>query len=104
MAKVIRNGNQIELKLSNWEKIGAFHPNLVSDISWLTDQYQVEDPWTLQTLRGIRAPGTGIPYVIMLGTLLHRKGRDFAAVYKRRPVTIYEFNQGPFKRWIVTNQ
>jgi hypothetical protein len=53
-------------------------------------------------LRGVRAPGTGIPYVVLLGTMRFKEGKDFTAIYKRKPVKIYEFSAGEFKRWIVS--
>ena len=54
-------------------------------------------------MQGIRAPGTGIPWVIMLGTLRCKNGKDFAVVYGRGSAKIYEFSGQPFSRWIVTN-
>jgi hypothetical protein len=37
----------------------------------------------------------------MLGTMWHRKGRDFCVVYKKRPVLILEFKNEKFKRWVI---
>jgi hypothetical protein len=53
-------------------------------------------------LKGIRAPGAGFPFLILLGTMRYRGGKDFAAIYGQRLVEIYTFKDGPFKRWIVT--
>jgi hypothetical protein len=53
-------------------------------------------------LRGIRAPGTGIPYVILLGTMRYKKKKDFTAIYRRRPVDIYTFKDCEFERWIIS--
>jgi len=102
MAKVIENGTKLTLTLSPFEKLGAFHGNISIDKSQVLSIQESENPWNLGVLRGIRAPGTGIPFVIMLGTLRHRDGKDFAAVYKRRPVRIYNLKDAPYKRWIVT--
>ena len=102
MAKVIEEGSDLVLKLSALEKLGAFHGDLRIAKSQLESTEEVENPWTLATLKGVRAPGTGIPFVIMLGTLRYPRGKDFAAVYKKRPVRIYNLKDAPYKRWIVT--
>ncbi len=81
MAKVIEVGDNLILKLSLLEKIGGLHK---------------------EVLKGVRAPGTGIPYVILLGTMKYKDGRDFTAIYKRRPVTIYEFKDCSYSRWIIS--
>jgi hypothetical protein len=36
-----------------------------------------------------------------LGTMWHRKGRDFCVVYRRRPVLILEFENEKYKRWVI---
>jgi hypothetical protein len=86
----------------NWlENIGAFWHDPKSKIANLTSVSAHENPWTVQVLRGIRAPGTGFPFLIMLGTMRHRRGRDFCVVYKRKPVLILEFKDESFKRWVI---
>lgn len=103
MAKVIEEGNNLILKLSMWEKIGGLHRDLLVSKDLLIKKTVFQNPWSKEVLKGIRAPGTGIPFVILLGTMRYRKGKDFTAIYKRRPVTVYEFKDYSFKRWIVTN-
>jgi hypothetical protein len=95
------NGSRITYQLSFLEKLGAFGNSPSADISHLKSVTRDEKPWTTQVLRGIRAPGTGFPYVIMLGTMWHRKGRDFCVVYKKRPVLILEFEDEKYKRWVI---
>jgi hypothetical protein len=36
----------------------------------------------------------------MLGTMRYLKGKDFVAIYRRRPAAIITFTTGEFKRWI----
>ena len=103
MASVIKKDGRLVLDLTNLEKLGAFHGNLSIEENALARKYEIENVWNAKNLRGIRAPGTGIPFVIMLGTLRYRGGKDFCAIYGRKPVTVYEFRSGQFKRWIVTN-
>ena len=102
MARVIEDGNNLILKLSIWEKIGALHKDVVVPRNKLVKKTVHKNPWSNQVLKGFRAPGAAIPFVILLGTMRYRGGKDFTAIYKRNPVTIYEFQDTKFKRWIVT--
>ena len=102
MAKVVEEENYLILKLSIWEKIGALHNDLVVPKDKLVKKTVYENPWSKKLLKGFRAPGTAIPFVILLGTMRYKGGKDFTAIYKRHPVTIYEFKDTKFKRWIVT--
>jgi hypothetical protein len=94
MAQVIEENGELVIRLSFREKIFALHGNPRAKES--------ENPWSKEVLRGVRAPGTGIPYVVLLGTMRFKGGKDFTAIYKRGPVRIYEFKAGEFKRWIVS--
>lgn len=86
----------------NWlENLGAFGRDPKSKISNLVSVVQSEKPWTTKVLRGMRAPGTGFPFLIMLGTMRYMSGKDFCVVYKRKPVLILEFENETFKRWII---
>ena len=53
-----------------------------------------------EVLKGVRAPGTGIPFLVMLGTMRYLKGKDFVAIYRRKPSAIVTLKSGEFKRWI----
>jgi len=102
MAKVIEEENYLILKLSIWEKIGSLHNDLVVPRNKLIKKTVHKNPWSNRVLKGFRAPGTAFPFVILLGTMRYKGGKDFTAIYKRHPVTIYEFKDTKFKRWIVT--
>jgi hypothetical protein len=102
MAKVIEQGEQLILRLSFWEKIGGLHKDLIVSKDQLVKKSVFKNPWSKEVLKGVRAPGTGIPYVILLGSMRYKGGKDFTAIYKRKPVTVYEFKNYSFKRWIVT--
>ena len=102
MAKVIESGGVLILKLSRLEKIGALHGDISVESNHLLSKTEVPNPWTKEHLRGVRAPGTAIPYLILLGTMRFKGGKDFCAIYKRTPAVIYEFTDTSFKRWIVT--
>ena len=102
MAQVIQVDGELILHLSFREKIFALHGNPRAKVSDLISTTESDNPWTKEVLRGVRAPGTGIPYVVLLGTMRFKGGKDFTAIYKREPVRIYEFSAGEFKRWIVS--
>ena len=102
MAKVIESATQLHLKLSLLEKIFTLHGDISVEKSLLIKKVIVENPWSRSVLKGIRAPGAAIPFVILLGTLRYRGGKDFTAIYNRRAVDIYEFKNSAYKRWIVT--
>ena len=102
MAQVIEVNGELIFQLSLREKIFALHGNPRAKVSDLISTTESDDPWTKEVLRGVRAPGTGIPYVVLLGTMRFKGGKDFTAIYKRGPVRIYDFGAGEFKRWIVS--
>jgi hypothetical protein len=102
VAKVIEKDGVLTLKLSALEKIGALHGDIYVASSQLISKTEVPNPWTKQHLRGVRAPGTSIPYRILLGTMRFKGGKDFCAIYKRTPAVIYDFANAPFKRWVVS--
>ena len=103
MAKVFESSNQLHLKLSVLEKIFALHGDIWVDKRLLTKKVMVENPWRREVIKGLRAPGAAIPFVILLGTMRYRGGKDFTAIYNRKAVDIYEFKDSAYKRWIVTN-
>jgi hypothetical protein len=102
VARVIDDGEFFTLKLSILEKVGALHGNIKTAKANLIDITNAENPWQSTVLRGIRAPGTGIPYVILLGTMRYKKKKDFTAIYRRHPVEIYTFKDAEFERWIIS--
>ncbi|MBU3692087.1 MAG: hypothetical protein FGM47_01040 [Candidatus Nanopelagicaceae bacterium] len=95
---------QLTYQLSISEKLGAFHGSPTARIENLVSVSKEENPWSTKVLRGFRAPGTGFPYLIMLGTMRHRKGKDFCVVYKKKPVLLLEFENENFKRWVIPDK
>jgi hypothetical protein len=102
MAEVIEVNDELILQLSPSEKFFAFHGNLQAKASDVVSITESKNPWSKAVLRGVRAPGAAIPFVVLLGTMRFSGGKDFTAIYKRGPVRIYEFSSGEFKRWIVS--
>ena len=88
-------------QLSRIENIGALSTSPKASVLNLKSVGYHENPWTSEVLRGIRAPGTGFPYLIMLGTMRHRQGQDFCVIYRRKPVLVLEFAGESFNRWVI---
>jgi hypothetical protein len=102
MARLVVDGNDLVVRLSLLEKLGAFAahnprvPLMAVQIARVA-----EDPW--RDLRGMRAPGTGLPGVIMLGTTRGRGVHDFAAVYgHRRGVVVELKGASPWTRFVIS--
>ena len=100
MAHIAISDEKVSLSLSFWERLGAFHGGPITQLSNIESIEVIDNPWSSKYLKGFRAPGTGIPFVIMLGTMRYKGGKDFCAIYKRKPNAIVTLKSGPFKRWI----
>jgi hypothetical protein len=98
---LVVSGEKLIYSLSFLEKLGAFRKSPKSLLKNIQEIRYIENPWSREVLRGLRAPGTGIPYVIMLGTMRHRKGKDFCLIYKKNPVILIEFKNEKFARWVI---
>ena len=102
MAIVKVVGDELILELSFWERVGALHSSPRVAISAATKIEFVEKLWSKEVLRGMRAPGTGIPYKVLLGTMRGGEYRDFTAIKGRGAGVVMTFSKGTFERWIFT--
>jgi len=102
MARLDYSGDSLVLRLSLLERFGAVVTHDIAlPLVAIRSVRVSDDPWS--ELRGIRAPGTGIPGVIALGTRRHSLGRDFAAVYGKGPAVIVELAGVRFQRLVVSS-
>jgi len=102
MASVMREGNELILQLSFWEKLGALNSSPRTSLDSIEKIEFIDQLWGSSTLRGVRAPGTAIPYVVLLGTLRGRGYKDFVAMVGRGEGVVITLKSGPFARWIFT--
>ncbi len=100
MAMLRVEDGELVVALSRWEKAGALHGDVRVALSSVDDASVSEQPFA--ELRGLRAPGTGLPRVIALGTWRYRGGKDFAALYRRRPAVIIRLREAAFGRLLVS--
>jgi hypothetical protein len=94
--------DELVVTLSSWERVAAMRREVRVPLGAVRSICADPDPWS--ALRGIRAPGTGIPGVIAYGVRrLTGAGPDFAAVHGRGPAVRVDLGPGaPFSRLLVT--
>ena len=102
MAKIVKVGDEIVLELSFFEKLGALHSSPRASFDSIEKIEFVDQLWGSPTLRGVRSPGTALPYVVLLGTLRGRGYKDFVAMKGRGEGVVLTLKSGPFARWIFT--
>jgi hypothetical protein len=100
VAQIVLDGDDVVIKLSPLEKLGAMRDDVRVPRSAISECRVTRDAWS--ELRGIRSPGTGWPGVISLCTLRGNGTRDFAAVYRKRPAVVIELQGADFDRLVVS--
>ena len=102
MANLVIDGDHLRLNLSRWEQLGAFWPAPQARLDQVDSIEFVENLWSTQVLRGVRAPGTGFPYFVMIGVMRGLKTKDFCVIKRKKLGVVITFSSGPYKRWIYT--
>jgi hypothetical protein len=100
MATLGVDGNDLVVRLTALEKIGALRGNVRVPLTSVRAVGVSNTPWS--ELRGIRAAGTGLPGVISLCTRRGPGVHDFAAVYGRRPALVVEITGASFDHFVVS--
>jgi len=100
MAAFEIKNDQLTLQFSTLEKLGGLRSGATVKLKDVKSVEKVDDPWNI--IAGLRV-GTGIPWVIVLGTMLRRGGNDVVAIYKKQPAVVITFQPDvPYQRFIVT--
>ncbi|HUR84761.1 MAG TPA: hypothetical protein VMY78_05405 [Solirubrobacteraceae bacterium] len=100
MATLVTESGDLVLGLSRWERLFGFHGDIRVPLSAVEDVTVSHEPW--REVRGLRAPGTGWPGRIALGTWRRRGGKDFVAIYRGNSAVIVRLRDGPFRRLLVS--
>jgi hypothetical protein len=100
VAELRVEGTELVLDMGTLEKAEGFHGDIRVPLRGVTSVRVVDDPWP--ELRGMRAPGTGLPHVIAVGTRRGGFGKDFAAVHGKGPAVVVELEGCDFERLVVT--
>lgn len=88
MARLVVVGDNVTLALRSLERLEGFHLDPSAPVADVRGVRAVDDLWS--ELRGMRAPGTGFPKMIAVGTRRGSFGKDFAAVHGRGPGVVLE--------------
>ena len=102
MARLVKAGDELILELSFWERLAALHSSPRIPLDAVEKVEFFDELWGSHTLRGVRAPGTALPYVVLYATLRGRGYRDFVAMKGRGEGVVLTLKSGPFARWIFT--
>ncbi len=102
MAALAVDRASLVIELSFVEKLAAFRGDVRVPLAAVSAIALEEHPW--DSLRGFRAPGTGLPGVLAYGTRLVTGGApDFAALHGRGPAVRIDLGPGaPFGRLLIT--
>jgi hypothetical protein len=101
MASLRITPQELRIDLTTKERIGALHGSF--GVHW-RDVVSVEPTSNLWSeVRGIRAPGTGLPGSILLGTMRHNGLKDFCAIYRQRPGVVIALSGAGFARLLISS-
>ena len=102
MAILVTDGKEIRLKMSLLERLGALVSPPTARLGQVQSIQFIDELWSKDVLRGFRAPGTGLPYVVLIGVMRGRGYKDFCVIKRRKPGVIITFTSGKYERWIYT--
>ena len=95
----IQEGDLV-LVFSTKETLGGLRSGARVPLDQVEAVEVVDDPWSI--LEGLRV-GTGIPWVIVLGTMIRSGPNDVVAVYGRKPAIVVRLRRGAaYQRLIAT--
>ena len=100
MALLRREGPELVVVLNDLEKAGALRGDVRVPASSVRDVRVADAPFG--ELQGMRAPGTGLPGVIALGTWRGNGYKDFVALYRGGPAVVVELEGARWRRLLVS--
>jgi hypothetical protein len=100
MAILVVEGDQLIMRMTTLEHVEGFHQDITVPLSAVRAVRVSANVWS--ELRGIRAPGTGIPHVVAVGTRRGSFGKDFAAVHGTGRGVVVELSGQPYGRLVLT--
>src|ERR1700686_1536636 len=100
MAQLAVHDGVVTLALTRLEHLEGFSRDLMAPLASVTAVRAVASPWP--ELRGLRAPGTGLPGVVAVGTRRGSFGKDFAVVHGQERAVVVDLAGADFGRLVVT--
>jgi hypothetical protein len=99
-ARITVDGADLTVHLGPVDKALALRGDVRIPLASVQDVKVTDRPLT--NLRGVRAPGFGIPDVLAYGTWRHSGGLDFVAALGRGPALLITTDEdAPFRRLLV---
>jgi hypothetical protein len=99
MARLLIDDRAVTVSLSAMEKLEALHWNVTVPRTSVVAARGVPDG--MAELRGISV-GTGLPGVMMVGTVRHSGSVTFAVCHGRRPAVVLDLAGQSYDRLVVT--
>ena len=100
MADVVVEGDRLRVRLTKLEQFAALHGDIAVPLASVEEVHVLQR--ALDGLRGVRAPGTGIPGWLSIGTRRGRFGRDFVAVTGRGPGLSIVLRDAPYQQIVLS--
>lgn len=100
VARVERRGQEVTVRLSALEKLGALQRDVTFPRSAVVDVRPVAR--ADREVKGMRSPGTALPGVRLGTWRAGRHAKDFAAVYGRGPGVVIELQGASFARVVLS--
>lgn len=99
MAQVSVTSDHLTVTLSRREKVGGLLRDLTVPIAEVREVEVVPD--ALAAVRGLRAPGLGIPGVRKIGTWRGRHGKTYVSASRREPGLVITLADARYDRVVV---
>ena len=100
MAELMREADNLVLKLSTAEKMESVHGDIRVPISAVKSVTVLDD--VIHAVRGIKMPGTRIPGVVAMGTFLSGSDTTFAIVHhQNKRSTKWSWQIGRARGWVL---
>ena len=100
VARIEEDGDDVVIRLSGWEKAGALRGHVRFPRAQIRSVTHVRD--ARAAVRGVRAPGTGVPGRVALGTWRRWHGKDFVAAYRHDPGVVIDLVDQPYDRVVIS--
>jgi hypothetical protein len=100
MARILTDADCLTVALTDLEKVEALHGDITVPRAAVVGVRIAAAG--MSELHGIRAPGTGLPGVVAMGTWHDRGTRTFAACHGNRAAVVISLRDAAFDRLVVT--
>ncbi|MBX9470412.1 hypothetical protein [Microcella sp.] len=100
MATVSLDATAITVRLTLLERVLAVHGSVTLPLHMMRSASSVPDG--IAAVRGIRAPGLGVPWWAKIGTWRRRGSRTLAVVRGRGPALHLQTSAGPISQVLVS--